>query len=35
MLEVTDGLTIPEAEWTWAYARSGGPDIQQANNARC
>ena len=31
MLEVTDALRIPDEEWTWTYARSGGPGGQNVN----
>ena len=31
MLEVTDALRIPADEWTWTYARSGGPGGQNVN----
>lgn len=31
MIQVTDAITIPEAELTWAYARSGGPGGQNVN----
>ncbi len=31
MLEVTERLSIPEDEWTWTYARSGGPGGQNVN----
>ena len=31
MLEVTDRLSVPLAEFEWAYARSGGPGGQNVN----
>ncbi len=31
MLEVTEGLSIPDDEWTFTYARSGGPGGQNVN----
>jgi ribosome-associated protein len=31
MLEVTDWLRVPLTEWTWEYARSGGPGGQNVN----
>jgi ribosome-associated protein len=31
MLQVTDAITIPEAEFDWSYARSGGPGGQNVN----
>jgi ribosome-associated protein len=31
VLEVTESIQIPETEWTWTYARSGGPGGQNVN----
>ncbi len=31
MLEITPTLQIPETEFTWTYARSGGPGGQNVN----
>ena len=31
MLEITPTLQIPDAEFTWTYARSGGPGGQNVN----
>jgi ribosome-associated protein len=31
VLEVTESIQIPEAEWSWTYARSGGPGGQNVN----
>ena len=31
MLQVTDGIAIPDAEFAWQYARSGGPGGQNVN----
>ena len=31
MLEVTESLSIPDDEWTFTYARSGGPGGQNVN----
>jgi ribosome-associated protein len=31
MLEIHDELRIPESEWTWTYARAGGPGGQNVN----
>jgi ribosome-associated protein len=30
-MEITDGVTIPEDELTWTFARSGGPGGQNVN----
>lgn len=30
-MEITDGLTIPDEELTWTFARSGGPGGQNVN----
>lgn len=30
-MEITDGITIPEDEITWTFARSGGPGGQNVN----
>jgi ribosome-associated protein len=30
-LEVTDTIRIPETEWEWTFARSGGPGGQNVN----
>jgi len=31
MLEITPALQIPDSEFTWAFARSGGPGGQNVN----
>jgi ribosome-associated protein len=31
ILDVTDTIRIPEAEWEWTFARSGGPGGQNVN----
>lgn len=31
MLQVTDAIAIPDEEFAWAYARSGGPGGQNVN----
>ncbi|MGL6074200.1 MAG: alternative ribosome rescue aminoacyl-tRNA hydrolase ArfB [Fimbriiglobus sp.] len=31
MLEITNDLQIPESDWTWSYARAGGPGGQNVN----
>src|SRR4051794_41444558 len=31
MLTVNDSITIPDAEFDWSYARSGGPGGQNVN----
>src|SRR5438034_368243 len=31
MLEVTEAIAIPETEFDWSYARSGGPGGQNVN----
>jgi ribosome-associated protein len=30
-MEITDGVTVPEDEITWTFARSGGPGGQNVN----